>query len=223
MPQDQLEQIAQDLVQRAIKAGATAADATVREGDEFSTTVRLGKIENLKEAASKALGLRVFLGTRSASSYSSDFSNDSLQRLVERTLAMARVTSEDIGQWPAGGGGTRALRRRPEALFARPCRDLGRRAHRTGAARRRSGPRRRCAHSQLGSAQVNEVAKAYSNSLGFVGSYQASFGSISVVPVAQEGATAARACSAITGMPWVAAHPPCAIRRLWAARLRRAW
>src|SRR5215472_16308227 len=99
MPQEQLEQIAQDLVKRAIKAGATAADATVREGDEFSTTVRLGKIENLKEAASKALGLRVFLGTRSATSYSSDFSADSLARLVERTLAMARVTSED----PASG------------------------------------------------------------------------------------------------------------------------
>src|SRR5579862_6176872 len=99
MAQDQLEQIAHDLVERAMKAGATAADATVREGDEFSTTIRLGQIESLKEAASKVLGLRVFLGTRSASSYSSDFSPASLATLVDRTLAMARVTSED----PANG------------------------------------------------------------------------------------------------------------------------
>src|SRR5215472_15319418 len=99
MPRDQLEQLAQDLVARAMKVGATAADATVREGDEFSTIVRLGQIESLKEAASKVLGLRVFLGTRSASSYSSDFSPASLATLVRRTLAMARVTSED----PANG------------------------------------------------------------------------------------------------------------------------
>src|SRR5438874_8562968 len=99
MPEAQLEQIASDLVARAMTAGATAADVVVREGDEFSTSVRLGKIESLKEAASKSLGLRVFLGARSASSYSSDFSPQSLNRLVERTISMAGVTSED----PAGG------------------------------------------------------------------------------------------------------------------------
>src|SRR2546422_2471905 len=96
---EHLEQIASDLVDRATRAGATAADVVVREADEFSTTVRLGKIESLKEAASKALGLRAFLGARSATAFSSDFSPQSLSRLVERTIAMARVTSED----PASG------------------------------------------------------------------------------------------------------------------------
>src|SRR5579872_2922636 len=97
--EQQLEQIATDLVDRAMRAGATAADVTVSEADEFSTALRLGQIEKLKEAASKALGLRVFKGIRSASSFSSDFSEASLARLVERTLAMADVTSED----PASG------------------------------------------------------------------------------------------------------------------------
>ena len=72
--EQQLEQIATELVGRAMRAGATAADATVLESDEFSTALRLGEIEKLKEAASKALGLRIFLGVRSASSFSSDFS-----------------------------------------------------------------------------------------------------------------------------------------------------
>src|SRR5208283_3035995 len=94
-----LEQIASDLVGRAKGAGATAADVVVREADEFSTTLRMGKIESLKEAASKALGFRVLIGIRSATSYSSDFSERSLQRLLERTIAMAKVTSED----PASG------------------------------------------------------------------------------------------------------------------------
>ena len=61
MSQNHLEQIGGDLVARATRAGATAADVVVREGEEFSSSVRLGKIENLKEAASKVLGLRVFL------------------------------------------------------------------------------------------------------------------------------------------------------------------
>ena len=94
-----LEQVASDLVERARRAGASAADVVVREADEFSTNLRTGKIESLKEAASKALGLRVLLGIRTATSFSSDFSEQSLARLVARTVAMAKVTSED----PASG------------------------------------------------------------------------------------------------------------------------
>src|SRR5574340_1119746 len=99
MPENQLEQIARDLIDRAMTRGASAADAVVREGDSFSTVVRLGQIESLKEAASKVLGLRVFLGARSATAFSSDFSPASLAKIVERTIEMARVTSED----PASG------------------------------------------------------------------------------------------------------------------------
>ena len=53
-----LREIATDVVKRAIGAGATAAEAVVREGNEFSTMVRLGQVETLKEAGSRALGLR---------------------------------------------------------------------------------------------------------------------------------------------------------------------
>ena len=49
-----LKQIAVDVVERAIKAGATAAEAVVREGNEFSTVVRLGEVETLKESGAKA-------------------------------------------------------------------------------------------------------------------------------------------------------------------------
>src|SRR5579862_8013710 len=93
--ENQLQGIAVELVDRAMRAGATAADVSVFESDDFSTALRLGQIEKLKEAASKALGLRMFLGARSASSFSSDFSASSLQLLVDRTLSMAKVTSED--------------------------------------------------------------------------------------------------------------------------------
>jgi PmbA protein len=60
--QADLREIAVDVVDRAMKAGATLAEAVVRDGTEFSTLVRMGEVETLKESGSRALGLRVFLG-----------------------------------------------------------------------------------------------------------------------------------------------------------------
>jgi PmbA protein len=53
-----LKEIAKDIVSRAMKGGASAAECVVREGDEFSTLVRLGQVETLKESGSKSIGVR---------------------------------------------------------------------------------------------------------------------------------------------------------------------
>ena len=90
-----LREVAQETVTRAMKAGATAAEAIVREASEFSTLVRLGQVETLKESGSRAIGLRVFIGRRAASTYSSDFTEEGMQRLVKGALDLTRVTSED--------------------------------------------------------------------------------------------------------------------------------
>src|SRR5271154_957123 len=89
-----LREIAQDIVRRAVAGGATAAECVVREGDEFSTLVRLGQVETLKESGSKSIGVRVFSGQRAASTYSSDFSRDSLDRMVQSALDLSKITSE---------------------------------------------------------------------------------------------------------------------------------
>src|SRR5437764_15201115 len=94
-----LRNIAQDIVRRAMSGGATAAECVVREGDEFSTLVRLGQVETLKESGSKSIGVRVFFGQRAASTYSSDFSRAGLDRMVSSALTLAKITSED----PFGG------------------------------------------------------------------------------------------------------------------------
>src|SRR6478609_11607122 len=94
-----LKSLAQEIVQRAMQSGATAAECVIREGDEFSTLVRRGQVETLKESGSKAIGVRVFFGKRSASTYSSDFSREGLDRMVKSALELAKITSED----PFGG------------------------------------------------------------------------------------------------------------------------
>src|ERR1700751_2587813 len=94
-PEIDLKDLAQDLVRRAMAGGASAAEAVVREGDEFSTTVRLGQVETLKESGSRAVGVRVFNGKRAASTYSSDFSREGLDRMLKSALELSRITSED--------------------------------------------------------------------------------------------------------------------------------
>jgi PmbA protein len=95
----ELHQLAQDVLTRALKAGATDAEAVVVEGDEFHARVRLGQVETLKESGSRAVGLRVFLNSgkaqRTASTSSSDFSPEAIAHLVDGAITLAKITSED--------------------------------------------------------------------------------------------------------------------------------
>ena len=55
-----------DLVAKARKAGADAADAVAVEGVSLSVSQRLGAREDLQRSESRDLGLRVFVGRKSA-------------------------------------------------------------------------------------------------------------------------------------------------------------
>src|SRR5882762_3323938 len=90
-----LKSVATDVVARAMHGGASAAECVVREGDEFSTVVRLGQVETLKEAGSRSIGVRVFFGQRAASTYSSDFSPAGIERMLTSALQPDRITSEE--------------------------------------------------------------------------------------------------------------------------------
>lgn len=95
-----LKSLAADVLTRALKAGATDAEVVVYDGDEFSTHVRLGQVETLKESGSRAIGLRVYIasaneGQRTASTSSSDLSVESLKRLVSGAVQLARITTPD--------------------------------------------------------------------------------------------------------------------------------
>src|SRR6516225_8373754 len=85
----------QDLVGRARRAGADAADAVLFEGASLSHSRRLGKTEKLERAEGQDLGLRVFIGRQQAVVSSTDRSPEALAELVERALAMARTVPED--------------------------------------------------------------------------------------------------------------------------------
>lgn len=85
----------QDLIARARRAGADAADAVLFEGASLSHARRLGKTEKLERSEGRDLGLRVFIGRQQAVVSSTDISPKALDELVERAIAMARTVPED--------------------------------------------------------------------------------------------------------------------------------
>src|SRR5438067_2920736 len=85
----------QDVIGKALKAGADAADAVLFEGASLSHARRLGKTEKLERSEGQDLGLRVLVGKQQAIVSSSDRSPKMLTELVERTVAMARAVPED--------------------------------------------------------------------------------------------------------------------------------
>jgi PmbA protein len=84
-----------DLVQKARKAGADAADAMLIDATSLSVGMRLGKIESLERAEAGDLGLRVFIGKRQAVVSATDRKSETLDNLVSRAVAMAKAAPED--------------------------------------------------------------------------------------------------------------------------------
>src|SRR6202162_6467206 len=182
-----LREIAQDIVRRAMKGGATAAECVVREGDEFSTLVRLGQVETLKESGSRSIGVRVFNGQRAASTHSSDFSPASLERMVKSALELSKITSEDpFGGIPEAsqlGSLTGDLDLYHEDVYSLPGPDRIDYARRAEKAALDFDPRIK--NSEGGSFDAATGHKALANSHGFVGEYRRSYCSVAAVPIAQ--------------------------------------
>ena len=89
------QQMVERLVARATAAGADAADALYAGDRSSSVEVRLGELEQVGRSEGENVGLRVFVGAKSATVSSSDLSADALDALIERVLAMAAQAPED--------------------------------------------------------------------------------------------------------------------------------
>jgi PmbA protein len=183
-----LKALASDVVGRAMKGGATAAECVVREGDEFSTVVRLGQVETLKESGSRAIGVRVFFGQRAASTYSSDFSAAGIERMLKSALELAKICSEDpnagIPDASKYGSLSGDLHLFHEDVYSLPGADRIEYARRAEKAALDADPRIK--NSEGGSFDAATGRKVLANSHGFVGEYRRSYCSVSVVPIAQD-------------------------------------
>jgi PmbA protein len=183
-----LKSLAAEVVARAIKAGATDAEAVVSEGDEFSVSVRMGEVETLQESGSRGMGLRVFVGQRSASASTSDLTPDGIAQLVTGAIALAQVTEEDafaglpdqadFGQLDAD------LHLYFEDVYSLPAAERIDQARRAEAAALAVDAR--ITNSQGGHFDAATGRRVLANSRGFLGEYRSSYCGISAAPLAMD-------------------------------------
>ena len=105
--------LARRLVEKAIRRGASQADAFLQAGRQADVRVRDGEIEDLTQATSKGVGLRVFVKHRLGFAWTSDFNPDGLNAFVDRAIALAEVSAPnehnglpdaaDLGAFPDVG------------------------------------------------------------------------------------------------------------------------
>jgi PmbA protein len=183
-----LESLAADVVAQAMKAGASDAEAVVREGDEFTVTVRMGQVETLKESGSRGLGLRVFLGKRSASTSTSDFTADGIRQLVDGALALARLTEEDpfsglpeTGEFGSAPGDFHLYY--PD-VYSLPGPQRIEWAQRAEAAALAYDPRITNSHGATFEAATGR--RVLANSRGFAGGYRTSYAAVAAAPLAKD-------------------------------------
>lgn len=180
------------MIELALGKGANAADALAVGSSSESVTVRLGKLEDIDRSEGEEIGLRVFIGQRSASVSTSDFSDAGFAELAQRAVDMARAAPEDPysglapsalladGPWPmldledSGEPDPQTLR-----LQAEEAED---------AAREVSG----ITNSEGGSAGFGRSVAALATSEGFAGGYGATSHSISASVIAGEGSSMQR-------------------------------
>ena len=186
-----LKQLAFDVVAKARKAGASDAEAVVYEGEEFGALVRLGQVEQLKESGSRAVGLRVFISSgkaqRTASTSSSDFSAESIERLVSGAVTLAKITSEDpfagLPEEGAFGQVEGDLGLYFEDVNEMPPAERIEIARRTEAAAMAYDTR--ITNSGGGDFDTATSHKILVNSRGFVGEFRKSYCGFSASPIAQ--------------------------------------
>ena len=188
---DGYSQLALDLLAKAKRSGATAADIIIAEGETFSVQVRLGAVDRLTKAREKHLGLRVFVGKRSASTSTSDFSADSLNALVAETCTLAKAVVED----PVSGlpEADQMAGERPDLDLYDPTRlnteqqiDLAKRVEAAAMS-----TDERVTNSEGGDFDSSSGRVVLGNSHGFLGEYQSSSFSMSASPVATDPETGA--------------------------------
>lgn len=184
---DQAQDRAQDIVRRARAAGADAADAVFAADAASELSVRLGKLEDVGRSESEELGLRVFVGQRSASVSTSDLSPAAMDALVERAVAMAREAPED--RWAGLAPQERLMHGAPPLLdladdgAVSPADLRALAAQAEEAARAVPG----VSNSEGGGAAASSSVWALATSHGFAGAYRTTGYSVSASVIAGTG------------------------------------
>lgn len=188
MNQDRLLNLADDVLSRLLKGGASDAKVIARNGSELSARVRQGEVELVEEAGTQSIAVRAFKGQRVATSSTNDLTPTGISRLVRDALELCDLSQED----PCAGlpdPDELARSWAPTTLFDPACGGVNaaaavERARRVEAAALAYDPR--ITNSEGGSFSRTAGGFVMATSGGFRGGYDGSYASVSVSPVAAD-------------------------------------
>lgn len=182
-----LEALAADALQRAARAGATAAEVGASLATGLSVTVRKGEVETLEHQRDRGFSVTVYFGQRKGSASTSDLAPAAIGETVDKACTIARYTAED----PCAGLPDPASMARdipdldldhPWALdpddavtLARDCEAAGLEAD------------DRITNTEGGSLSSHRSLRVYANSHGFSGGYASTSHSLSCSLIAGQG------------------------------------
>ena len=97
--QGELHDMAEQVLARAKRVGASGCECEVSEGFGLTVTVRKGKPDTIEHNRDRAIGVTIYLGDRPKArrghASTSDVSPAALEQAVDAALAIARHTAED--------------------------------------------------------------------------------------------------------------------------------
>jgi PmbA protein len=182
----QLERLVQLALEESKTAGATQAEASANLSQGVSLTVRLGEVETVEHTRDKGLGVTVYVGRRSGSASTTDFSDQAVRETVRSACAIARFTAEDDCAGLADPA--RLARAFPDLDLYHPWQPgmeaLIAQARDAEAAARALD--KRIANSEGGSISSHEGIEVYGNSHGFLGHQAGTRHSLSVSVIAED-------------------------------------
>lgn len=186
--QDQLKQIAQDMLLFAKEKGASDAAVEISEGEGLSISVRKGKVETIEQNRDKGIGITVYIGQKRGNASTSDFSRQALKDTVDAAYNIARFTAEDDC---AGLADAELFEMAPLDLklcypwhiSAEEAIDIAKRTEAAAFA-----VDKRITNSEGASVHVQQSHFVSANSRGFIGGYPLSRHTIAVAPIAGKGA-----------------------------------
>ena len=190
----ELLDIAVAAAKRALELGATGAECTIAQGEEFAASVRMREVENLKQAGSRGAGIRVLVDNLTGSSRTSDLSPQGIETMVRGALEMARITTPD----PHAGLPEQADLGKFQGDLGLYDDSISRMETEWKIAQAMKGEEvalaadARITNSEGASFDSYLGSRVFANSLGFAGEYRTSSCGLSVVPVARQNGSMER-------------------------------
>ena len=186
--QDQLKELARDVLRFAREAGGTDSAVDISEGGGLSVSVRKGKIETIEQNKDKGMGVTVFIGNKRGNASTSDFSPAALRATVDAAYNIARFTADDDC---AGLPESELLEMAPRDLqlfypWLIGAEEAVVLAQRAEAAAFAVDPR--ITNSEGANVHLQQSHFVAANSRGFIGGYPFSRHTLSVAPIAGKGA-----------------------------------